>query len=141
MKLQNWELRLAQYFDDIRHEPFEWGLHDCLKFADGAIEAQTGELIFTDWYGRYKTEWGCLLNYRRQLRRTGFCDIIEAVDSRLSRFSGKIPPRGSIIGRKAEPMITGLILGVVISDKAVFLSEDGLQFVSIVPGDIFWSVE
>lgn len=102
-----------------------------------------GKHIFTDWFGTYTTEWGCLLNYKKQLNKTGFEDIESAIDSRLRRVNGLQPPRGSIIGRNDETtqIVTGTALGVGLGAKAAFLGYDGLEFRELNPTDIFWCVE
>jgi len=38
-----WPELLAAYVAERRRAPFEWGTHDCCKFAAGAVEAITGE--------------------------------------------------------------------------------------------------
>jgi len=38
----DWEHRLAAYIAERRNAPFVWGVHDCVTFANGAVEAVTG---------------------------------------------------------------------------------------------------
>ena len=43
-RLSNWPSRLAEYVAAAVNRPFAWGSNDCVLFAAGAIEAQTGQL-------------------------------------------------------------------------------------------------
>lgn len=142
MRLDDWDKRLNQYIEDMRHKPFSWGDNDCLALASGAIQAQTGVNLFNDWVGTYKTQWGCLLNYKRQLKRIGCVDIVEAVDQRLSRIDVWLPSRGSIVGRSEGlgASVMSVAFGVVVSDKIAFLGYDGLVFEPVKHSDIFWCV-
>mgnify|MGYP007121457223 CR=1 FL=1 len=143
MRLYDWPDRFNRLIEIWRNRPFVWGQSDCIRFADAVYQAQMGRHIFTDWFGTYTTEWGCLLNYKKQLKKTGFANIESAIDSRLRRVDGLQPPRGAIIGRNDETtqIVTGTALGVGLGAKAAFLGYDGLEFTDIKPTDIFWCVE
>lgn len=39
----NWPTFLAEYVEERRSVPFEYGVHDCCRFAAGAVRAITGE--------------------------------------------------------------------------------------------------
>jgi len=142
LKLDDWDSRLDTYIEEMRHKPFSWGGNDCLALARGAIKAQTGVDLFRDWVGSYKTEWGCLLNYKRQLKRIGCTDIIEAVDQRLQRADVWLPSRGALVGRSdgLGSSVMSIAFGVAISDKVAFLAYDGLVFEPVKHSDIFWGI-
>ena len=143
MRLNDWPERFDGFINEWRRRPFEWGKSDCLRFADEAYLAQTGEHIFDDWFGTYRTQWGALLNYKRQTTRTGHRNIIEAIDRRLRRTDGLFMARGCIIGRKdyGAVTVTEIALGVGLGDKAAFLGYDGLEFLPLKKTDIFWCVQ
>lgn len=142
LRLDDWENRLDCYIEGMRHKPFRWGDNDCLALASGAIIAQTGTDLFGDWFGTYRTEWGCLLNYKKQLKRINCCDIIEAVDRRMQRSDVWLPSRGSIVGRSdgLGSSVMSIAFGVVVSDKIAFLGYDGLLFEPVKHSDIFWGI-
>ena len=37
MKTDTWEKDLEIYIEKVRNEPFSWGLHDCVVFANEII--------------------------------------------------------------------------------------------------------
>lgn len=141
MRPDGWEGRLNDFLESKRHIPFQWGVNDCHSLADGALAAQLGESPISDWHGSYSTEWGCLLNYRRQLKRMGCEDIAEAMDQRLSRLDVWLPARGAICGRSEGlgASVMSLAFGVVVSDKIAFVGYDGLVFDTVKATDVFWS--
>lgn len=143
MRLYDWPDRFDAFIEDWRYRPFKWGEADCIRFVDEAYHAQMGRHIFDDWFGTYTTEWGAFLNYRRQLKRSGYINIITAINSRLRAVDGLQPPRGAIIGRGdyGPLMVTEIALGVALGDKVAFLGYDGLEFSPARSTDIFWCVE
>ena len=48
--------RLNDYIDKCRHTPFAWGLHDCVTFILGAIDAQRGVQTGIEKYITWKSE-------------------------------------------------------------------------------------
>lgn len=137
----DWVEKTNLYLESIRTKPFEWGEHDCIRFADQIIYCKTNKKIFEDWYGSYTTDFGCLYHYRKTLNETGFKDFEEALNSRLRRGEGMMPNRYSIIGRKSYNGATGLILGVNLGKQHAFIGFDGLEFLEPSTGDIEWIVE
>ena len=43
MKRDTWEKDLEIYIEKVRNKPFDWGLHDCVVFANEIIKVQTGK--------------------------------------------------------------------------------------------------
>ncbi len=130
---------LATDIEEARSKPFEWGVHDCVTFADGACLVQTGKGFAADWVGKYSTALEARRFFARRMRAGGYTDCIHAMDKRLIRGLG-FPKQGSIIAREAEKQCTGFTLGVAISTKAAFVGDSGLVFDRIVPTDIWWYV-
>ena len=141
MRLDGWESRLNDFRESKRHIPFQWGVNDCYSLADGALAAQLGQSPISDWSGTYSSEWGCLLNYRRKLKRMACEDIISAMDQRMSRADVWLPSRGAICGRcdGLGASVMSIAFGVVVSDKIAFVGYDGLVFDTVKATDIFWS--
>jgi hypothetical protein len=66
----DWRARLAAYVAASRRRAFAFGAFDCVLFAAGAVEAQTGVDLRRELAGTYTTEVGAA----RVLRRNGFAD-------------------------------------------------------------------
>lgn len=121
---------LREYIEAARHKPFVWGEHDCLHFAIGAATVQTG-ISYTLPY--YCTEYGAA-------RRARSMDLIAELDRTFWRCP-HVPPPGSLVAIR-EDGPSGWRLGVVISDKAAFVSPNGLVFDRLRPEtDLYWVVK
>jgi hypothetical protein len=120
---------LSDYLTRVRSHPFAWGSHDCLHFAIGAMTAQTG---VTYPLPAYDSPAGALRLARRM-------DLIGTLD-RTFRRCPHVPPPGSLVAVK-EDGPTGYRLGVVVSDKAAFVSPNGLAFARLQPStDLYWTL-
>jgi hypothetical protein len=131
--------RFMAYVESVRSVPFQWGTHDCLSFSNSAVTAYRGYGYADDWLGGYSTETGAALHCTRLLRRQGFSGIVDAVDTRLVRWPGRIPSRGSVIARPCDGLL-GYAFGIVVSDRAAFVGRTGLDILRIETDDVFWRV-
>lgn len=142
MRYPDWDIRLADYISAVRDDRFEWGVNDCLTFADGAIKAQRGEGICDDWTGGYTTAKGALRKYVNHAREGIEANIIDALDNRLFRLDTNLPPRGSLI---AMPVDDGGVfdyaLGIMVTHKAAFVTVEGLILSDVTDNCIFWGLE
>ena len=144
MKKDTWEKDLELYIEEVRNKPFSWGLHDCVVFANECIKVQTGKGFFDEYIPDYETAIQANRTYRTMLVDMKVGTIKEAIDTKLKRFVGLIPPKGSIVCKEHKQKIEygiGYNLGVAIDSKAVFLSHEGIEFQKIKSGDIFWTVD
>lgn len=141
--LPDFDIRLAHYINSVRNKPFDWGKHDCLTFANSAIKAMTGDYVFNDWLGDYDGPQSAYKHYRGLLTDQGYATMSDALDARLCRLKRLMPPRGALIGRSSDDQkqVTGLALGIAVSDLVAFVSDDGLIFTSVKPQDMFWCVK
>lgn len=73
-RLQHWPRLLDQYVDAARARQFEWGTHDCVTFAAGAVRAITGRDVGLP-------AWGSALQAERALQALG--GLRAAVTSRM----------------------------------------------------------
>jgi hypothetical protein len=120
---------LNDYLDAARDRPFVWGSHDCLHFAVGAMTAQTGQTYVLPSYG-------CPTSALRAARRT---DLLAALDWHFRRCA-HVPPPGSLVAVKENGPL-GYRLGVVVSDKAAYVSPNGLVFDRLQPDtDLYWTL-
>lgn len=122
---------LNEYLARVRDKPFEWGVHDCVQFARKAAEAQTGAQFPLPEYSGLR---GALALFKR------IC-LVSELDKRFQRCA-HVPPVGSIVAAQdTEREAIGYRLGVVVSDKAAFVSPIGLVFVKLWPEtDMYWIV-
>ena len=119
-------------------------MHDCVVFANQIIKVQTGKGFFDEFLPDYDTAIKANRTYRTMLVEMKVASIKEAIDTKLTRFLGMIPPKGSIVCAVERQRIEygiGYKLGVAIDHRAGFITEQGLQFEKIKSGDVFWTVD
>ena len=120
---------LSKYIEDVRDKPFEWGVHDCAHFTLGAVEAQTGIKYEPPKYSNAREAFACFVEQ----------SMISWFDERFTRCP-HIPPVGSIVITRCSEAITQRT-GIVVSDKAAFVSPTGLVFIKLNPDkDVYWSL-
>ena len=117
-RLSNWESNLSDYLSLKRQEPFQYGSHDCAHFVAGAVEAITGENPMADITDSYANQIGSL----RVLKRLGFDDVEQFTDAKFTSILVGFAQTGDIALYDGS-------LGIVISSKAVFVTEIGYTFV------------
>lgn len=134
-RFYNWDIKLVEYIRAKRKEPFAWGGNDCLTFANNAVIAMRGNGFAGNYLGDYKTLRGAIGAYKRWLEASGCDTVIEGLDQQFERIKG-LPPRGSIV---AMPVNDGAVfpysIGVMVSQYAAFVGEEGL--VMVTPDDSF----
>lgn len=114
----NWEQELSDYLISKRDLPFQYGSHDCAHFVAGAVEAITGENPMAEITDSYDSQIGSL----RVLKGLGFDDVEQFTDSKFTSTLVGFAQAGDIA------LYDGC-LGIVISSKAVFVTEIGYTFV------------
>ena len=128
-RLSDWEQRLSDYLISKRHEPFQYGKHDCAHFVAGAVEAITGENPMADIAREYNSEISSL----RVLKELGFDNVEQFTDSKFTSILVAFAQTGDIALHDGS-------LGIVISSKAVFASEIGYTFVDRSEWSNAWEV-
>lgn len=132
-RLPEWSQRLRAYMAATVGRPFAWGTHDCLMFAAGAVEAQTGVDPAARWRGKYRSQRGA----EALLKRLGHADALAAVASHLP----EIPQAWAHVGDLASVEVAGIIgVGVVMGPHVVVLRADGHGIVTLQPGGRAWRV-
>lgn len=116
-RLSGWEQGLADYLISKRDFEFEYGIHDCAHFVAGAVEVMTGENPMAEIARDYKTYIGSL----RVLKGLGFDSVEAFVDSKFNEIPVGFAQTGDIA-------LFMDCIGIVISTKAVFVSEVGYTF-------------
>jgi hypothetical protein len=123
--------RLHAYLASVRHRPFQWGAHDCVIFARDAVAAYTGKAHTLPAY----------TTLREAVIAARNMSIVEELDRRFARCR-HVPPVGSLVAVvDSDAPGIGYRLGVVVSDKAAFVSPSGLTFAKLRPNtDLYWTV-
>ena len=116
--------RLNEYLSEVCDVPFEWGVHDCFTFTNGAWKAMYGQGWADDWVGKYMIEGKPMRG--DELRKTfRFGDIDAALRSRLTPYDR--PVLGSLVTtERSQRWMIGVAMGISLGSRCVFLSKDGL---------------
>lgn len=80
---------LGAYLAARQTLPFAWGSNDCVKFAAGAVQAQTGRDPLAGW-----PTWTTRRGAQRAMTQVG--ELIPAVDQALTPVSPAMAQRGDI---------------------------------------------
>lgn len=123
-----WRSRFEVAVDEIMHEPFAWGKHDCGPgLAGRLVLAMTG----VDLSAQYAGEYHDAASAARHLRRLGFLSLGDLVGSMLPA----IPPAMAQLGDIAAIAVNGPIghaLGVVNGERILILTESGIGTVDLL---------
>ena len=144
VKLNEWEKNLENYIEQVRTKPFQWGFHDCIVFSNQAMKVQTGKGYLDDYLPDYETALQAKRTYQTIMTNMGVKDMREALDSRLKRFIGLVPPKGSIVARKnkeTDGYAIGYNIGIALDHRVRFISREGIVFLRVEVGDTFWAVD
>lgn len=93
-RLPDWPERLADYLAAMRPHRFAWGVHDCVRFAAGAVHAITGQQPTA-------LQWQGPADAARLLRRLG--TLADAVGQVLPELaSPALAQRGDVVLVRAQ---------------------------------------
>jgi hypothetical protein len=132
------KIELNSYLDKMIGIPFEWGVHDCFTFTNGAFRAMYGVGYADDWEGLYMQSNGVHPKGPRSMRDDfGFSNLYEGLSTKLTRVER--PTFGSLVTtKKGCRWITGVALGISIGSRAVFLNREGLIRLNIEDVESAW---
>lgn len=120
-RLHDWKIRLANFTDEMRMSPFEWGVNDCtVGLVAGAIKAITGEDL-TIGMPEYKDKKSAL----KAIKELGFDTLEDLVASLLPEVHPIYARNGDVgvIKEGDEMPITALC--VVDSDLLIAMGDIG----------------
>lgn len=120
-RFSDWPERLARYIASRTATPFKYGPHDCARFANGAVIAQTGVNVMTGL--RYSSAAGA----QRILNAEG--GLHAAMAARLPEIPPAMARRGDVgLVRVETP--TGVMLSacVVLADKLAAATNVGVTY-------------
>lgn len=119
MRVDRWELILADALERAVETPFEWGVNDCATWAFDLRARLRGEASAAErWRGIYRSAAGA----RRTMRRLGWADY-EAMANDLcgpSLPNVRLAQRGDIVLAGS-----GIGFGIAAGGFVVGLTEDG----------------
>ncbi len=119
---------LFKYIDSVKDKPFEWGVHDCLKFTGNCIKVYTGK--------DYNSQFPCS-GKLEALKFLESCGGLNAfLDSLFSRKPVKQAQIGDIVTIKTDQLSAGICLG----QHSALVTNEGLTMVSTLKAVNAWGV-
>jgi len=137
---QGWDILLANWIDSVRDKPFSWGPHDCITFANNAAIKMRGFGFADEFIEGYSTKKGAMVRYRRFLEESGYSDLTEGLDDRLTRLKTNYAPRGSIVALPQEGVLP-FAFGVQIGKYCAFVGDNGLLLLYPEPNFLYWGLK
>ncbi len=132
-KRQGWDVALVEFCDFMRKLPVEYGFADCVLFAAGAVEVQTGADFAAPHRGKYADEAGA----RAYMASLGWADVDDVVDAHLPRVDVRMRRRGDILLFEGP---FGKSLGVCLGRWACVLATEGAGLIKSTPALAAWRV-
>ena len=118
-------IQLADFLEQRKDMPFEWGKHDCCLFVCDWVERVIGIDIAVDFRGQYKTEKGAF----KLLFKRGLNDVESIFNARLNP---EIPRYYARRGDLALVKHNGELVGGIIQiNTVVCVGEDALIYLPI----------
>lgn len=131
-------MTFAEFINEKRNDPFEWGRNDCLTFVSRALMLLGRRSLPDDWTTGYAPSIvGVAKHHVKMTKSLGFLNVIEALDDLYGRDVVLNPKSGSIVARKTDGIL-GYGFGVVYNGVCLFMTEDGLKEAPTEPTDLFW---
>jgi hypothetical protein len=133
-RLPDWERRWHAWLETCRDRPFEWGVHDCVKFGFAGIREVTGQDVISDQFIYANAETAAAL-----IRDEGFASLRDCITYHLG------PPlksyRAAMRGDAALVDFDGLhVLGTVLGERIACPGEHGLVFVPLSQSICCWRI-
>jgi hypothetical protein len=102
-RTQDWAERLADYVEQCRDRPFEWGATDCATMAVGAVAAMTGETL---WTPPYKDA----ASAAKYMDGVSIADVVDGLLPRVpqgfaQRGDGRLPLRVGALREQAAEIV------------------------------------
>lgn len=129
MRFEDWPERLFAFVDAARPKPFEWGTHDCMRFAIGAAQSMGADDPFGD------LTWHDARSALRLLEQLGGLEAL--LDSRLESIDPRLAQRGDwcLVIFETDPAV-----GVCLGPDVAGPSRNGLEFIPIARARRAWKV-
>lgn len=132
-RVPGWEVELAKYCDAARAEPVAYGHCDCILYAAGAVEVQTGDDFAAQHRGKYDDE----ASARAYMEANGWADVDAVADAFLTRVDVLRRRRGDILLFVGE---AGKTLGICLGRHASVLAGEGAGLILSAGAVAAWRV-
>lgn len=120
-RVEKWDVNLTRYLNACRKRARVYGDSDCVMYAAGAVEAQTGEDFAAEHRGKYSDLDGA----RAYMAAHGWDDVDAVCDAYLERVDVRARRRGDILAFEG---VAGKSLGVCIGQHAMVLTPEGATY-------------
>jgi len=118
-------MTLADYITRLLREPFCWGKHDCVNFANGYVKAQTGKDHLAEF-----GEWSTALGAARKIKQAGGLEA--ALDARFTRINPNLAKDGDLaLYKNSVCLFSG--------PHIVGPGKNGLEFIDRKHAECAWS--
>lgn len=127
---------MNKYISEMESKPFEWGVHDCFTFTNGAWHILYGHGWADDWVGKYMIDGKPMR--RDQLRKTfRYSTFNQGLLSKLKQCDR--PVYGSLVTtKKNQRWIIGVAMGISLGSRCVFLGKNGLIKLNVEDVESCW---
>lgn len=119
-RLPHYKVNLLKLISDHEQTPFRYGEMDCAIYGGKVVEAVTGQDLYSQFVGRYKTRIGGLKAVKKA---TGYANHIELIKSKFDEVplsEARLGDIGIIVTEEGPAVV--LIAGAFF----IGLSDDGL---------------
>lgn len=112
-RFPDWELRLAEFIEQKKDKPFDYGSNDCALFASDAVIALTGFDPAAPFRGNYNSKIGSI----KALKKYGQGNLEDTFDALLPQREVAFCLRGDVV-------FDGEAVGICIGDRALFVGQE-----------------
>ena len=141
IKILGWETKLNDYFNVCAERKFEYGVFDCALFMADGVKIMTGIDPAEDFRKRYFGRSGAL----NALDFMGYIDLKNAAHILAKKYNiisvmPSFAKRGDI---SLVKNYKGFALGLVDLSgmRIATVTKNGLDFLPMDRGEMFWSIE
>jgi hypothetical protein len=126
--------KLNDFYNEYKDSQFVYGVNDCMTFAARWVFLVTG----VNYRGHYSGEYTSQLSAVKLLKKYGFNDPTEMIDSFFKRVDRRKAKRGALCSTQSED---GPAMGVYDGANGLFMLESGLTVITSDQIDVFWNIE
>ena len=122
MRIEGWENRLEELVQSKRNKPFDWADNNCMGFVAQAQKTITGKTDFPEVLDNLKSKNNAL----KLVLKNG--SLTDWVNKHLEQIPITMARRGDIVDIET---CEGPAMGLCIGPKAVFLGQNGLEYIPL----------
>jgi hypothetical protein len=132
MRIEGWEKKLDSVIERKRNQPFNWADNNCLGLVAEVQQEITGNTDFPEALEDVSSKF----NAQRIILKNAK-NLTEWVDNKLRRIPITMATRGDVVEVETPE---GPAMGICVGAKAVFIGQDGLEYISLVALIRAWRV-